>query len=83
MATKIDEVALRWLRKALNGEAVLPGDPTYDDARTLCNGMTDRLRRCGRVDGPTSQGVDLRVQRGATEPPRNEGHRTIAGARQP
>ena len=53
MATKIDADALEWLRKALSGEAVLPGDPAHDDA--LFNGMTDRLRRCGRVDGPASR----------------------------
>jgi len=47
MATEIDEVALEWLRKALNGDAVLPGDPTYDDARaySMMSRFQDKLIR--------------------------------------
>ena len=45
--------ATRELRNALDGEVTLPGDPGYDDARSLYNAMIDKrpavIARCGSV----------------------------------
>ncbi|MFI1396423.1 FAD-binding oxidoreductase [Streptomyces sp. NPDC020681] len=38
----IAEAALTGLRQQLTGEAIVPGEPAYDDARTIFNGMIDR-----------------------------------------
>ncbi|MGW1886396.1 FAD-binding oxidoreductase [Streptomyces sp. NPDC001970] len=36
------EAALKGLREALTGDVITPGDPGYDEARTIFNGMIDR-----------------------------------------
>jgi FAD/FMN-containing dehydrogenase len=45
--------ATRELSNALDGEVTLPGDPGYDDARSLYNAMIDKrpavIARCGSV----------------------------------
>jgi FAD/FMN-containing dehydrogenase len=38
----VSEEALDALRKGLRGKVVLPGEPGYDDARTIWNAMIDR-----------------------------------------
>ncbi|TQK43623.1 FAD/FMN-containing dehydrogenase [Streptomyces sp. SLBN-118] len=38
----ITEATLAGLRRELTGDAYAPGDPEYDDARTVFNGMIDR-----------------------------------------
>ncbi|MET7621258.1 FAD-binding oxidoreductase [Streptomyces sp. NPDC005408] len=38
----IAEAALAGLRRELTGDAIAPGDPGYDDARAVFNGMIDR-----------------------------------------
>src|SRR5947199_1709298 len=46
----LGEATLRELRESLRGELVLPGDPAYDDARRVWNGMIERrpalIARC-------------------------------------
>jgi FAD/FMN-containing dehydrogenase len=39
-STDVADVA--WLRQRLRGEIVLPGDPAYDEARKVWNGMVDK-----------------------------------------
>jgi FAD/FMN-containing dehydrogenase len=38
----IDDVAIRAFRARLQGDLLAPGDPGYDDARRVFNGMIDR-----------------------------------------
>jgi FAD/FMN-containing dehydrogenase len=46
----LGEATVQELRDALRGELVLPGDPAYDEARSVWNGMIDRrpalIARC-------------------------------------
>ena len=46
----LGEATVKDLRDALRGELVLPGDPAYDEARSVWNGMIDRrpalIARC-------------------------------------
>src|SRR5262245_8179380 len=35
-------IALDQLRRTLQGDVIVPGDPAYDDARRRWNGMLDR-----------------------------------------
>lgn len=50
---RVDETALSDLRAQLRGPARLPGEPGYDEARTLYNAMIDRrpalILRCAGV----------------------------------
>jgi FAD/FMN-containing dehydrogenase len=49
----IDRASIERLRAELRGELLLPGDPGYDQARTIWNGMIDRrpglIVRCAGV----------------------------------
>ncbi|MEN8239338.1 MAG: FAD-binding oxidoreductase [Actinomycetota bacterium] len=51
--TRVSELALRSLEKALDGELIRPGDHGYDQARAVWNGMIDRrpalIARCRGV----------------------------------
>ncbi|MEU8825630.1 FAD-binding oxidoreductase [Streptomyces sp. NPDC048636] len=53
----IDGTALSGLREGLTGEVIVPGDPAYDDARTIFNAMIDRrpaaIVRCEGQDDVT------------------------------
>jgi hypothetical protein len=46
-ATALEETAIQEFRTRLRGELIGPGDPDYDAARRVHNGMIDRCRlRC-------------------------------------
>ena len=59
MIRGLDRVALRALTGVFAGEVVLPGDPEYDTARPVRNGMVDRYPAV--VVRPTSV-ADVRVR---------------------
>jgi FAD/FMN-containing dehydrogenase len=48
------EVSVRHLTEGLHGQCLLPGDPCYDEARSIWNGMIDRrpavIVRCADAD---------------------------------
>lgn len=50
----IEEDAIRAFEHKLKGELIRPGDPNYDEARAVWNGMIDRfpalIARCASVD---------------------------------
>ena len=51
--TTINDAALEAFKTSLRGELLRPGDPGYDDARKVWNGMIDRrpalIARCAGV----------------------------------
>ena len=74
--TALGEATMSELRETLRGTAVLPGDPDYDDARAIWNGMHDRrpaliVRCAGTADVinavrfARSQGLTIAVRGGA------------------
>src|SRR5581483_671234 len=71
----LGEATTRELREALRGELVLPGDPAYDEARSVWNGMIDRqpalIVRCtgpsdvkAAIGFARSEGLDVAVRGG-------------------
>ncbi len=54
MRIQADQAALGELRKGFTGEIIVPGDPAYDEARTIFNAMIDRrpgvIAQCAGVD---------------------------------
>jgi FAD/FMN-containing dehydrogenase len=71
----LGEATVRELRDELRGELVLPGDPSYDDVRSVWNGMIDRrpamIARCtgandviAAIRFARSEGLDLAVRGG-------------------
>ncbi len=53
ISSRLDKEAIQDLAQAFRGELVQPGDPTYDEARRVWNGMIDRrpilVARCREV----------------------------------
>lgn len=49
-STRLDEAAIRELKTGLRGQVIQPGEPGYDQARRIFNGMIDRrpsvIARC-------------------------------------
>jgi FAD/FMN-containing dehydrogenase len=72
----LDAGTIQELREGLRGEAIAPGDPDYDEARTVWNGMFDDRRpalvvRCAGVADvvravrfATSEGLEIAVRGG-------------------
>lgn len=82
MTGTVDDTALRGLRSRLSGQAILPGDPGYDDARTLFNAMIDVrpgvIARCaGAAD--VQAAVAFGRETGLPTAIRSGGH-SVAGA---
>jgi FAD/FMN-containing dehydrogenase len=87
-ATALDPGAVQELREALRGEALAPGDPGYDEARTIWNGMFDEARpalvvRCAgtadvvrAVELARSEGLEIAVRGGGHSIP---GFSTVDG----
>jgi FAD/FMN-containing dehydrogenase len=54
MTIQIERDVLDGFRKALTGHSIVPGDPEYDEARTIFNAMIDRrpgvIAQCANVD---------------------------------
>ena len=42
MATTIDKAALDSLKTKLRGQLIMPGEPGYDDSRSIWNAMIDK-----------------------------------------
>src|SRR5437588_8808915 len=72
----LGEATVKDLRDALRGELVLPGDPAYDEARSVWNGMIDRrpalIARCtgtsdviAAIRFARSEGLAVAVRGGA------------------
>ena len=53
MSEQISQISLADLRRGFAGEIIMPGDPSYDEARTIFNAMIDRrpgiIARCVNV----------------------------------
>jgi len=58
MSVQISQSALADLRRGFAGHIVMPGDPSYDEARTIFNAMIDRrpgiIAQCTSVDDVVS-----------------------------
>lgn len=75
MALAVGDTALRKLRESFAGELILPGDPAYDEARTIFNAMIDRrpavIAQCATSDDVArailfgrEQGLEIAVRGG-------------------
>jgi FAD/FMN-containing dehydrogenase len=78
---RLTEADLDRLRNAVEGALLTPGDPDYDDARSIWNGMVDRhpgliVRCAGAAD--VAVAVGLAAERGLLVSVRGGGH-NIAG----
>jgi FAD/FMN-containing dehydrogenase len=73
----LDDAALDALRSGFAGEAVVPGDPAYDEARTLFNAMIDRrpslIALCESV-GDVASAIRFGRERGLEIAVRGGGH---------
>ena len=45
----VDQSAVEKFKTFLRGELLRPGDPGYDDARKIWNGMSDKRRLSSRA----------------------------------
>jgi len=58
MSEQISQSALAGLRRGFAGQLVMPGDPSFDEARTIFNAMIDRrpgiIAQCTSVDDVVS-----------------------------
>src|SRR4051812_19068790 len=84
----LDAGTVQELRESLRGEAIAPGDPGYDEARTIWNGMFDDRRpalvvRCAGVADVSravrfarSEGLEIAVRGGGHSIP---GFSTVDG----
>lgn len=82
MATHVlDDAALDALRSGFAGEVVAPGDPSYDESRTLFNAMIDRrpsvIALCETVDD-VAAAIRFGRERGLEVAVRGGGH-SISG----
>jgi FAD/FMN-containing dehydrogenase len=75
MTTVLGNGTIQELRESVRGEVVTPGDPGYDEARAVWNGMIDRrpalVARCAEavdvvaaVQFARSQGLEIAVRSG-------------------
>ncbi|MGW4162324.1 FAD-binding oxidoreductase [Streptomyces sp. NPDC004788] len=80
--TALPDSALAGLREDLAGEVYLPGDPGYDEARTIHNGMIDRrpavIAQCA-TPADVSNAVLFARQEGLPIAVRGGGH-SVAGS---
>src|SRR5437588_114543 len=79
----LGEATVKDLRDALRGELVLPGDPAYDEARSVWNGMIDRRPALiARCTGTSDVIAAIRFARseGLTVAVRGGGHNVAGNA---
>jgi FAD/FMN-containing dehydrogenase len=81
MAAEAQQGVLDGLRKGFAGEIIVPGDPAYDEARKIFNGMIDRrpgvIAQCAGVDDVV-RAVRFGRDRGLEIAVRGGGH-SVAG----
>jgi hypothetical protein len=76
---QFDAEALAGLRERVRGPVLLPGDPGYDEARSIWNGLIDRrpalIVQCSgaadvvdAVNFAREQGLDLSIKAGGQRP---------------
>lgn len=79
----VDEAALEALRSELRGLALRPGEPGYDEARTLYNAMIDKkpavILRCAGV-ADVMEGVKFAAAHGLLLSVRGGGHNVAGNA---
>ena len=79
----VDEAALEALRSELRGPALRPGEPGYDEARTLYNAMIDNkpavIVRCAGV-ADVMEGVKFAAANGLLLSVRGGGHNVAGNA---
>jgi FAD/FMN-containing dehydrogenase len=81
VTTTLDQAVLERFRPEFSGEVVCPGDPGYDDTRTLFNAMVDKhpalIARC-RSAADVAAAVNLAREEGLELAVRSGGH-SVAG----
>src|SRR5436305_4338348 len=83
LESSLGEATVKDLRDALRGELVLPGDPAYDEARSVWNGMIDRRPALiARCTGTSDVIAAIRFARseGLTVAVRGGGHNVAGNA---
>src|SRR5947209_16931476 len=79
----LGEATVRELRDALRGDLVLPGDPAYDEARNVWNGMIDRrpalIARCAGTSDVIAA-IGFARSEGLTVAVRGGGHNVAGNA---
>jgi FAD/FMN-containing dehydrogenase len=79
----LDEMTVKALARAFTGELVYPGDPRYEDARKVWNGMVDRrpalIARCAN-DGDVVEALRFAREAGLPIAVRGGGHNVAGNA---
>jgi FAD/FMN-containing dehydrogenase len=79
----LSEATIKELRDSLRGELVMPGDATYDEARSVWNGMIDRrpllIARCTGVSDVVAA-IGFARSEGVTVAVRGGGHNVAGNA---
>ena len=82
-STELGDATVSDLRDALRGEVVVPGDPAYDEARSVWNGMIDRhpaiVARCASTSDVVAA-IGFARSEGLTVAVRGGGHNVAGNA---